>query len=118
MITTVSNDQLIESLAGALNLDLETLERIGQADRSYFEEAREKVLRALANWDQDQQIPVCFHCGSPRVDWFETVSDCGWRCQDCGSVEDAVAQGRKATRFQHPAQNKFCSERQTKGVNE
>jgi DNA-directed RNA polymerase subunit RPC12/RpoP len=67
---------------------------VGQADPSYFQEVREQLLKALANWDDDQKTPVCLHCGSARVDWIEATAS--YRCQDCGAEEERAGEGRKA----------------------
>ncbi len=87
--------QILNALGTVLDLDDETLTEIGEADAAYFEEAREQLLKALRDWNEDQQIPVCLGCGSPLVDWIATVSECGWRCQNCGTIEDRVGDGRR-----------------------
>ncbi len=96
---------LVEAVADTLGLDLRTLERIGQAQPEYFQDAHERILDALADWEDDQKVPVCLNCGSPRVDWVEgdfptgvpgeISRECGWRCQDCGAIEDLIGKGRK-----------------------
>jgi hypothetical protein len=88
--------RLVEALGKALDFEESMLTEIGQADPAYFEEARELLLKGLRDWNEDQKIPVCLACGSPLVDWIETASECGWRCQKCGAVEDRTGDGRRA----------------------
>jgi hypothetical protein len=80
----------------ALTLDLapEVFERISHADPPYFAEAREELLKALARWDDDHTVPACLSCGSPRVDWLDTLAL--YHCQDCGAEEERTVQARRA----------------------
>ncbi len=86
--------QLLEAVGNTLDLDAPTLTEIGQADAVYFEEARELLLKALRDWNEDQKIPVCLACGSPLVDWVATLA--AWRCQKCGAIEDRAGDGRRS----------------------
>jgi hypothetical protein len=88
--------RLIEAVCKALDLDNAILAEIGQADPAYFEEARELLLKGLRDWNEDQKTPVCLNCGSPLVDFIATASECGWRCRNCGAVEDRTGDGRRS----------------------
>jgi DNA-directed RNA polymerase subunit RPC12/RpoP len=88
-----TTEQLLEAVAEHLGLEIETLERVGLADPLYFRAARQEIAQALKYWDDDQKIPVCLYCGSPRVDWIEETAS--YRCQVCGSEEERAAEGRK-----------------------
>ena len=90
----IDADRLLQELSFALDLSTEGLRRLSQANPRYLEEARREIADALKLWDDDQTVPACLACGSPRVDWIDAQAL--YRCQDCGSEEERVAKIRRA----------------------
>lgn len=93
--------ELLDAVSTMLALNMDSLERIAQAEPRYFEEARQGVLDALRRWDDDHKVPACLACGSPRVDWVEPMAL--YRCQECGAEENRITHERKATLHAPPS---------------
>ena len=89
-----TNEEILDALGDVMRLERETIEQLGQGDPEYFTEARALLLKGLRNWEDDHKIPVCLHCGSPRMEWLDEQGS--WCCQDCGTIDDDAGEGWRA----------------------
>ena len=90
----MTDSEVLISLCWALDIDPQTLLRIGHVSPRCFTEARQSLMDALRAWDEDYTVPACLCCGSPRVDWVQETAL--YRCHDCGAEEDRAGKARKA----------------------
>ncbi|HUX15921.1 MAG TPA: hypothetical protein VMW52_05575 [Phycisphaerae bacterium] len=94
MIRTRTSEQILEALGDVLDLGIETIEQLGQAEPEYFSEARPALLKALRNWQDDQLVRFCLHCGGRRLEWLE--AEAAWCCQDCGAIDEDAGKASRA----------------------
>jgi hypothetical protein len=61
--------ELVEALQSALDMDLATLTRLAAVPASYLEDAREELMQAVRNYEEDaEEGPRCAGCGRREVE--------------------------------------------------